>query len=94
MDKFTASEALNVQLGQGGYAYIDQAGTANTGTAATGVEYVAVTVLEAGTIATVSNDTTTYPNLSAPMPAGATIYGRWNKVTITGANATAICYRG
>ena len=92
---FTVQEGVNVQLGQGGYKHIDQAGTDNTGTATTGVEYVAITVLEAGTITTVSNDTSLYPNLSAvPVPAGTTIYGRWNLVTISTSNATAICYRG
>ena len=91
----TVQEGINVQLGQGGYKYIDQAGTANTGTAADGVEYVAVTVLEAGTITTASNDTSIYPTLTAiPVPAGTTIYGRWNKITAVGSNVTAICYRG
>ena len=102
MDKFTAVEALNAQLGQGGYMHLDQAGgsvggsgTDNTGTAATGVEYVAIHVLEAATVTTVSNDASTYPDLSAiTVPAGSTIYGRWNKVTIATANATAIVYRG
>ena len=92
---FTVQESVNATAGQGGYKYIDQAGTDNTGTAADGVEYVAVTVLEAATITTVSNNTDLYPNLSAvPVPAGTTIYGRWNKVTAVGTNVTAICYRG
>lgn len=94
LQKFTVQEAQNAKLGQAGYVHIDQAGTDNTGTAASGTEYVAVTVLEAGTIATTSFDATTFPNLAAPVPAGTTIYGRWSKVTISGSNATAICYKG
>ena len=100
----TVQEAENAKLGQGGYKYIDQAGTANTGTAAAGVEYVAVTILEgndtaagvgAAIIETESNDTTLFPDTTFNLLAtGATIYGRWNKVTITGSNCTAICYKG
>jgi len=95
LHKFTVQEAQNAALGQAGYKLIDQAGTANTGTAAEGVEYIAVTALEAdAVIATTSFDTAKNPNLSQPVPAGTTIFGRWNKVTITGTDATAICYRG
>ena len=99
---FTVQEGINAQLGQGGYMHLDQAGgsgggggTDNTGTESAGVEYVAIQVLEAATVSTVSNDTNTYPNLDgATVPAGTTIYGRWSKVTIATTNATAICYRG
>jgi hypothetical protein len=95
LHELTVQEAENVQLGQGGYKYIDQAGTDNTGTAAAGVEYVAVTVIEAGNIATESNNTDLWPDATfASIPAGTTIYGRFNKVTVSGSNATAICYRG
>ena len=102
LHSMTVQEGIGAQLGQGGYMHLDQAGgsgggsgTDNTGTAATGVEYIAVTVLEDATVTTVANDTTTYPNLSTiTVPAGTTIYGRWNKVTIATGNATAICYRG
>jgi len=97
LHKFTVQEAQNAALGQAGYKIIDQAGTANTGTAAAGVEYVAVTILEqaAATITTTSNDTDKYPNLSTqPVPAGTTIFGRWSQVTIAGSDASAICYRG
>jgi len=96
LTEYTAAQALNAQLGQGGYVYIDQAGTDNTGTAATGVEYVAVTIIEgAATIATVSNDINLWPNSTiVGIPAGTTIYGRWNLVTVSGSNCTAICYRG
>ena len=99
---FTVQEGINAQLGQGGYMFLDQAGgsgggagTDNTGTTATGVEYVAITILEAATVTTVSNNTSIYPNLSAiTVPAGTTIYGRWNKVTLATSNASAIVYRG
>ena len=58
------------------------------------MEYVAITVLEAATISTESNDSDIYPDLSTiTVPAGTTIYGRWNVITI-GSGDTAICYRG
>tara|TARA_Y100001970_G_scaffold50914_1_gene64488 strand:- start:4674 stop:5018 length:345 start_codon:yes stop_codon:yes gene_type:complete len=103
LHELTVQEAENAQLGQGGYKFIDQAGTANTGTAAAGVEYVAVTVLEdkrssdasTANIATESNDQSLWPDTTFnAVPGGTTIYGRWNKVTISGTDCTAICYRG
>jgi len=99
LHKLTVQESQNAQLGQAGYKYIDQAGTGNTGTASDGVEYVAVTIIESAsdvaTIATEANDTVNFPNTTfVGIAAGTTIYGRWNKITITGTNATAICYRG
>ena len=102
--KYTVVEGINVQLGQAGYKYIDQAGTGDTGTAVSGVEYVAVTILEgndtaagvgAAIIATESFDTALFPDTTFNLLAtGTTIYGRWNKITITGSNCTAICYKG
>jgi len=88
----------NAVLGQGGYKYLvaDGLGGETTGTAVAGVEYVAVTVLVASAVTTVANDTTTWPNLSAiTVPAGTTIYGRWNKVTLSvdGSSAQAIVYK-
>ena len=103
LHKLTVQESQNAQLGQAGYKYIDQAGTGNTGTASDGVEYVAVTVLEdvrssdasTANIATESNNQSLWPDTTfVGIAAGTTIYGRWNKITITGTNATAICYRG
>jgi hypothetical protein len=102
--QYTSDEGVSVQLGQAGYKYIDQAGTGDTGTAVTGVEYVAVTILEGvpagagkGTaiIATESNDTALFPDTTfANLYTDTTIYGRWNKITITGTSCTAICYKG
>ena len=103
LHKFTVQEAENAKLGQAGYKYIDQAGTADTGPAAAGVEYVAVTVLEdhkssdvsTASIATESNDTSKYPDTTfVGVPGGTTLYGRWKKVTVSGSNCTAIVYRG
>ena len=100
----TVQEAENAKLGQGGYKFIDAAGTTNTGSAAAGVEYIAVTILEGqdsavgkGTaiIATESFDTALFPDTTFNLLAtGTTIYGRWKKITITGTACTAICYRG
>ena len=104
LKKYSVVEGINAQLGQAGYKYIDQAGTGNTGTAAAGVEYVAVTILEgndtaagvgAAIIATESFDTALFPDTTFNLLAtGTTIYGRWKKITITGTACTAICYRG
>ena len=103
LHQFSVQEAQNAKLGQAGYKYIDKAGTDNTVTAAAGVEYIAVTVLEdnrgsdasTANIATVSNDTSLWPNTTfAEVSSGTTLYGRWNKVTISGGNCTAIVYRG
>ena len=99
LHQLTVQEAQNAQLGQAGYKYIDQAGTANTGTAVSGVEYVAITVIESASevavIATESNDTAAWPDTTFnKVSAGTTLYGRWNKVTVSGAAATAICYKG
>jgi hypothetical protein len=100
---YTVQEGVNLQLGQAGYKYIDAAGTTNTGTAADGVEYVAVTVIEdhkssdvsTANIATVSNYPNDFPDTTfVGVPGGTTLYGRWNKVTISGSNCTAIVYRG
>ena len=103
LHELTVQEAENAKLGQGGYKFIDQAGTANTGTAAAGVDYVAVTVLEdvrgsdasTANIATESNNQSLWPDTTFnAVPGGTTIYGRWNKVTVSGTNCTAIVYRG
>lgn len=103
LHKLSTQEAINAKLGQAGYKYIDAGGTGNTGDAVAGVEYIAVTVLEdnrgsdasTANIATVSNDTSLWPNTTfAEVSSGTTLYGRWNKVTISGANCTAIVYRG
>mgnify|MGYP003135515961 CR=1 FL=1 len=96
--KLTVQEAQNIQLGQAGYVYLDEAGTDNTGTTA-GVEYVAVTVLESASsacnIATESSDTTLFPDTTfANLTAGTTIYGRWKKVTVSGSNCCVIAYKG
>ena len=103
LHQFSVQEAQNAKLGQAGYKYIDANGTTNTGTAAAGVEYIAVTVLEdnrssdasTANIATVSNDTSLWPDTTfAEVSSGTTLYGRWNKVTISGGHCTAIVYRG
>ena len=97
MDRYNASEALNVQLGQAGYDLVTNA-TVNSHT------YVAITILvgteviadntASGTVTAVSINTGIWDSLSTvEVPVGCTIYGRWNSVTI-GANDTAIVYRG
>lgn len=94
LQKYTVQEAQNAGLGQAGYKIIDQAGTATTGD--TGTEYIAITIIETdvAAIATTSNDTAKFPNLSGIIPIGTTIFGRWSSVTISGSNAVAICYIG
>ena len=94
LQKYTVQEAQNAGLGQAGYKVL-QTGE-NTGAVTAGVEYVAISILEgaASTIATTSNDTASFPNLSDQIPEGSTIFGRWNNIALTGTSAVAICYRG
>ena len=92
LQKLTVQEAQNAALGQAGYKVI----TTNTGTVAAGVEYIAVTIVNGAdaTITTESNDTDIYPDITAmEVPSGATVFGRWSKITL-GGTAKAICYRG
>ena len=93
--KYTVVEGINVQLGQAGYKILEVGGTADTGDAVDGVEYVALTVLVAATITTASNDASMFPNLATlTVPAGTTIYGRWNKVTAATSGGFVIVYKG
>ena len=97
LNAYTASEGINVQLGQAGWDIVTNAEiTANT--------YVAITILvgtevisgntASGTVTATSVDTDLGDSLSSlEVPVGCTIYGRWSDVTI-GANDTAIIYRG
>jgi len=98
MDKYSASEALNVQLGQAGCDIVAGGGSVSDNT------YIAITVLvgteviadntASGTVTAVSVDTDVWDSLSTvEVPVGCTIYGRWSSVTM-GSNDTAICYRG
>jgi len=97
LNAYTASEGINVQLGQAGWDIVTNA-TVNAHT------YVAITVLvgtevisgntASGTVTATSIDTDLGDSLSSlEVPEGCTIYGRWSAVTI-GANDTAIVYRG
>ena len=97
LNAYTASEGINVQLGQAGWDVVTNA-TVNADT------YIAITMLvgseviadnsASGTVAATSVDTDLGDNLSAlEVPEGCTIYGRWSAVTI-GSGDTAIVYRG
>tara|TARA_Y100000296_G_scaffold50465_1_gene57802 strand:- start:170 stop:475 length:306 start_codon:yes stop_codon:yes gene_type:complete len=97
LNAYTASEGINVQLGQAGWDIVTNA-TVNAHT------YVAITILvgteviadnsASGTVSATSVDTDLGDSLSSlEVPEGCTIYGRWSAVTI-GANDTAIVYRG
>ena len=97
LNAYTASEGINVQLGQAGWDIVTNA-TVNADT------YIAITMLvgseviadnsASGTVAATSVDTDLGDNLSAlEIPEGCTIYGRWSAVTI-GSGDTAIVYRG
>jgi len=94
--KLTVQEAQNAKLGQAGYKVLAVGGTANTGTAAAGVEYVAIySHNDATTVTTESNDTDLYPDLAdVALPKGCWLYGRWKKVTIEETNGKAVVYRG
>jgi hypothetical protein len=97
LQQYSASEGINVGLGQAGWDIVTNA-TVNAHT------YVAITVLvgteviadnsASGTVTATSVDTDLGDSLSnLEVPEGCTIYGRWSAVTI-GANDTAIVYRG
>ena len=97
LQQYSASEGINVKLGQAGWDIVTNA-TVNAHT------YVAITVLvgteviadnsASGTVTATSVDTDLGDSLSSlEVPEGCTIYGRWSAVTI-GANDTAIVYRG
>ena len=97
LNAYTASEGINVQLGQAGWDIVTNA-TVNADT------YTAITILvgtevisgntASGTVTATSVDTDLGDSLSSlEVPVGCTIYGRWSAVTI-GANDTAIVYRG
>ena len=97
LQQYSASEGINVKLGQAGWDIVTNA-TINYHT------YVAITVLvgteviadntSSGTVSATSVDTDLGDSLSSlEVPEGCTIYGRWSAVTI-GANDTAIVYRG
>ena len=97
LNAYTASEGINVQLGQAGWDIVTNA-TVNAHT------YVAITILvgteviaansASGTVTATSVDTDLGDSLSSlEVPVGCTIHGRWSAVTI-GANDTAIVYRG
>ena len=95
--KYTVAEAVNYQLGQGGYDIVTDA-TVNSDT------YIAITILvgtevisgntASGTVTATVVDTSIGDSLSTlEVPVGCTIYGRWSSVTL-GSNDTAIVYRG
>ena len=95
--KYTVAEAVNYQLGQGGYDIVTNA-TVNSDI------YIAITILvgtevisgntASGTVTATVVDTSIGDSLSTlEVPVGCTIYGRWSSVTL-GANDTAIVYRG
>ena len=95
--KYTEAEAVNHQLGQGGYDIVTNA-TVNSDT------YIAITILvgtevisgntASGTVTATVVDTSIGDSISTlEVPVGCTIYGRWSSVTL-GANDTAIVYRG
>ena len=97
LQQYSASEGINVKLGQAGWDIVTNA-TVNSHT------YVAITVLvgteviadntASGTVSATSVDTDLGDSLSSlEEPQGCTIYGRRSAVTI-GANDTAIVYRG
>ena len=97
LNAYTASEGINVQLGQAGWDIV-------TNAAISADTYIAITILvgtevisgntASGTVTATSVDTDLGDSLSSlEVPVGCTIYGRWSTVTI-GANDTAIVYRG
>ena len=97
LNAYTASEGINVQLGQAGWDIV-------TNAAISADTYIAITILvgtevisgntASGTVTATSVDTDLGDSLSSlEVPVGCTIYGRLSAVTI-GSGDTAIVYRG
>ena len=91
--KYTVQEGTNLQLGQAGYDVVTAA-TVNQ-TTNSGTNWIAIQLIVGTTITTATSvDTSIWDDISGlEVPAGTTIYGRWNVITI-GTGDTAICYRG
>jgi hypothetical protein len=93
MDRYNASEALNVQLGQAGYDYVTNTTVNQTTNPST--TWVAIQALSVdAVISATSIDTDVWDTLSSvTVLAGQTIYGRWSVVTVASGDF-AIAYRG
>jgi hypothetical protein len=91
--KYNQMEGINVQLGQAGADIVTAAAINQTTNPNT--EWVAIQLIVGTTITSATSvDTSLWDNIaSLEVPAGTTIYGRWNAITI-GSGDTAICYRG
>ena len=98
LQQYSASEGINVGLGQAGWDIVAGGETINAHT------YIAITVLVGsevigdntarGTVSATSVDTDLGDSLSTvEVPEGCTIHGRWSAVTM-GSSDTAIVYRG
>jgi len=86
---YTVQEALNVELGQGGTEYVATGGTV------TGDCYVKILSLHAATTVTATGLSSKWANLSSVLLSrGATITGAYTTVTIGGADASALVYKG
>ena len=93
IQEYTSQESKNLKLGQAGYVFL--ATTTSALLHADEGHYTAVTVLEDDCeVSFTGLHGESEVMLAAPVAAGTTIYGRWNKVTVATANASAICYRG
>jgi len=93
LHKYTVQEGINAQLGQGGYDIVEAA-TVNQSTNPN-TEWVAITFIVGTTLTTATAvDNTIWDDIDGlEVPAGTTIYGRWNVITV-GSGDIAICYRG
>ena len=93
MDRYNASEALNVLLGHAGFDIVTAATVNQTTNPDT--TWVAITMIVGTTLTTATSvDTDVWDSISSlEVPAGTTIYGRWSVIT-SGSGDTAICYRG
>ena len=91
--QYSSDEGVSVQLGQAGYDVVTAA-TVNQ-TTNPNTEWVAIQLIVGTTVTTATSvDDSIWDDISTlEVPAGTTIYGRWNVITI-GSGDTAICYRG
>ena len=92
--QFSEQEGLNLELGQGGYAYSAE----DTLVAYSDDTYIAVTALvgesdDECTVVLSLQDSSMGDSVTISLPVGTTVYGRWSSVAVA-ANDQVIIYKG
>ena len=92
--KYSSTEGLNLQLGQGGYIYRAPSGI----TSYSDDTYVAITALEAASagicnVVVFPTDEAISDQDTILIPVGTTIYGRWKTIVLISGDKV-ILYKG